>query len=255
MNRKIAFVTNVKEYTGPPAAASLAHAGWDVFCHDNSFISSEALTRYESENPGRYASAAQDAAAFVAEGLARFGRIDALISNDIPKGMTSQLKPKDVKAFFDAGDSLLDFEAYLDSLVTMPVRLMRAALPAMKAARSGSIILVTSGAPLCNPAMGGPHGYTAARAAAHGLVKALASELAPLNIQANAIAPFMVYSQTFFPSDIGVDDPQYAEILNQKVPMRRFGRPEEIGALIALLASGDIGFVSGQIIAFSGAGC
>ena len=255
MNRKAAYVTNAKEYAGAPAVAALAKAGWDVFCHDDSFTSPEVRANYERANPGRYAASAHDAAAFVVEGLARFGRIDALISNDIPKGTRLLAGRTTATSLSETNDLLEDFEVHLDSLVSEPVRLLRAALPTMKAARSGSIVLITSGAPLRTPTVGGPHGYTAARAAANMLAKSLANELASYNIQVNAVAPFLVYSQTFFPSDLGADDPKYASMVNRMVPMQRFGAPEEIGSLIAHLALGELSFVSGQVIAFSGAGC
>jgi 3-oxoacyl-[acyl-carrier protein] reductase len=255
MKHKAAFVTNVKEYAGSPAATSLAKAGWDVFCHDDSFKSPDARADYERKNPGQYAAAAQDPAAFVAEGVERFGRIDGLISNDIPKGTRLMKGRSDATSSLDVHDSLEDFEVHLHSLVAEPVRLLRAALPKMKAARAGSIVLITSGAPLRTPTMGGPHGYTAARAAANILAKSLAAELARYNIQVNAVAPFLVYSQTFFPSEIGAEDPKYAPMVKQMVPMQRFGAPEEIGLLIYQLVSGDMSFVSGQVIAFSGAGC
>jgi NAD(P)-dependent dehydrogenase (short-subunit alcohol dehydrogenase family) len=255
MNHKVAFVTNAKEYAGAPAAAALAKAGWGVFCHDDSFRSSEVRAHYARENPGRYAAAAQGAATFIAEGVERFGQIDAIISNDIPKGTSLMRGRTSSTSSLEVGDSLEDFEVHLDSLVAEPVRLLRAALPVMKAARAGSIVLITSGAPLRTPTMGGPHGYTAARAASNMLAKSLAGELAHYNIQVNAVAPFLVYSQTFFPSEIGAEDPKYAPLVKKMVPMQRFGAPEEIGSLILQLASGDMSFVSGQVIAFSGAGC
>jgi NAD(P)-dependent dehydrogenase (short-subunit alcohol dehydrogenase family) len=255
MNRKAGFITNAKEYAGAPAAAALAKAGWDVFCHDDSFASPDMRAAYERDNPGRYAAAAQDAAAFISEGFERFGRIDALISNDIPKG-TRLLKGRTAgTASLESSDLLEEFEKHLDSLVVEPVRLLQAALPMMKAARAGSIVLITSGAPLRTPAMGGPHGYTAARAATNMLAKSLAGELARYNIQVNAVAPFLVYSETFFPSELGAEDPKFASFVKKLVPMQRFGAPEEIGTLIYQLASGDMSFVSGQVIAFSGAGC
>lgn len=87
------------------------------------------------------------------------------------------------------------------------------------------------------------------------LAKSLAGELAPYNIKVNAVAPFLVYNQTFFPSEIGAEDPKYSSLVKKMVPMQRFGAPEEIGSLIWQLASGELSFVSGQVIAFSGAGC
>ena len=246
MTEKVAFLTNALEYAGPPAADALIEAGWTIFCHDDAFATKDVRTAYESQFPGRIASPERDVATFAAEGLRRFGRIDALISNDIPKRTAP---------FREVSDLLQDFEAHLDSLLLEPVRLIRAALPAMKTAGAGSIVLITSGAPLRNPAMGGPHGYSVARGGANALVRALAADVARDGIQVNAVAPFLVYSQTFFPSDLGADDPQFAPMVNEMIPMQRFGRPDEIGALIALLASGSAQFVSGQVIAFSGAGC
>jgi len=242
---KVAFVSNAREYAGPPTADALTAQGWTVFCHDDAFVSAEARAAHERDHPGQVAACASDMAGFVQEGLDRFGRIDALVSNDIPKR---------TKPMFEAADPLQDFEQQLDSLLLEPVRLLRAALPVMKAARAGSIVLVTSGAPLRAPIMADRHGYVVARAGANTLAQVLAVELAPLGIQVNAVAPFLVYSQTFMPSELGAADPKFAPLL-ELVPMRRFGAPEEIGKLIAGLADGSKSFVSGQVIAFSGAGC
>ena len=251
--RRSVFVTNALEYVGPAAAKAMAGAGWNVFCHDRSFASPETRGRFERDNPGMLAAAAVEPEAFVADGLARFGRIDALVSNDIPEPAShpSAFAPP----LEDEGDGLEGFEAYMESLAVAPVRLLRSALPAMKAAGSGSIVLVTSGAPLRVPCVSRAHGYIAGRAAAHGLVKALAPQLASRRIQINAVAPFLVYSQTFFPSASGADDPRYDALVKAAVPMGRFGKPAEIGTLIAMLAEGEAEFVTGQIIAFSGGGC
>ncbi len=249
MSNRIAYVTNVEEYVGPPTAQATTEAGWQVFCHDDSFADEAARTRYEQDHPGCIAAAARDPGAFIAEGLARFGRIDALISNDIPKGTSM--------SHANAGrlDWLDEFETYCESLLFEPVHLLRAAVPAFREAGCGSIVLVSSGAPLRNPPMPAPYGYLAARAGVNALTKALANDLAGSQVQVNAVAPLLVYSQTFFPSAIGAEDPAYVPIVEAMVPMGRFGRPEEVGKLIALLAGGEAGFVSGQVIAFSGAGC
>lgn len=243
---KVAFLTNAREYAGPPTAKALAQSGWTVFSHDDSFISEQARSSYEREHPNLVASASPDLAAFAKEGLARFAKVGAIISNDVPK---------ETVPFFEVTDLLQDFEKHVDCLLLEPVRLLRLVLPSMKEAGSGSIVLITSGAPLRNPALGGPNGYTAARAGAHGLVRALAAEVAQHGIQVNAVAPFFVYNETFFPSELGAEDPQFAPLIDQMVPMKRFGKPEEIGELVAFLASGSVAFVSGQTIAFSGAGC
>ena len=133
MKRKVVFVTNAKEYSGAPAASALANSGWDVFCHDDSFVKSDARNEFERENPNRYAAAGQDAESFVAEGLSRLGKIDALISNDIPKDPRGNANRITTTTFLEMEDRLDGFEMFLDSLIKAPVRLLRAALPAMRA--------------------------------------------------------------------------------------------------------------------------
>lgn len=252
MNGKIAFLTNALEYVGPAAGGALAEDGWTVFCHDDDFVSPDARSRFEQANPQHFASAATDATSFVEEGLQRYGRIECLISNEIPKNISSSLNISDLN---NVDDLFADVEAYVDSLLIEPVRLLRVVCPAMKAAGTGSIILITSGAPLRNPVMRLPHGYLAGRAGANALVKGLSVELAPFGIQVNAVAPFFAYSRNGFPPPLGVDDPQVVAIVNSLVPAQRIGRWDEMAALFKLLASGEAGFISGQLIAFSGAGC
>lgn len=255
MTRKVAFITNATEYAGAPAATAYAKSDWEVFCHDDSFTSEHARLTFERENPGQTASDASNTTSFIATGLELFGRIDALISNDIPKDANNGGTHINSADMLENDDLFNKFEQYVDSLLIEPVRILRLALPSMKAARSGSIVFVTSGAPLRSPPMTIAHGYSGARAGVNWLTKSLAAELAPFNIQVNAVAPFMVYSQTMFPSSIGAEDPSYAPLVQQLVPMQRFGAPEELGALILRLTSGEMQFVSGQIIAFSGAAC
>ena len=245
MSQKIAFLTNARQFAGPGSVAALGQAGWTTFCHDDSFSSPEERIRFENEYPGSVASGQQSPEPFIEEGLSRFQHIDALISNDVPKG---------IPPLETLSDPLSHYEDLVDSVMLEPVRLLRAALPAMRKAGSGSIILVTSAVPLRNPAFIGPFGYNASRAGTNELVKCLASELAPTGIQVNAVAPFWLYSSTFFKSDIGPEDPKFLPLINEVVPMNRFGQQEEIGQLIHLLASGDAQFISGQVIAFSGAG-
>jgi NAD(P)-dependent dehydrogenase (short-subunit alcohol dehydrogenase family) len=240
------------EYVGPAAGPALTSDGWTVFCHDDSFTSREVRERFEQTNPGHFAAEATDAVSFAEEGLRRFGKIDCLISNEIPKQISYSM---DITALSEIEDLLLDAEAYIESLLVTPMRLVRSVLPTMKSAGMGSIIFITSGAPLRNPAIRLPHGYIAGRAGVNAAVKGLAVELAPLGIQVNAIAPFFIFSRNGFPSPLGAEDPRIKAIVNSVVPAQRVGRWDEIAPLITLLASGKAGFVSGQIIAFSGAGC
>jgi len=160
MPGKVALLTNASQYAGPGTADALAHDGWILFCHDDGFVSGETRASHEAANPGRIASGAQTAASFVSEALERFGRIDALISNDIPKGVRLALDdPEAASAAPSDADPFSNYEAMIDSLLHEPVRLLRAALPSMQAAKQGSIVLITSGGPLRNPPMMGSHPY------------------------------------------------------------------------------------------------
>ena len=86
--------------------------------------------------------------------------------------------------------------------------------------------------------------YSAAKAALIGATKALAQEAAPRNITVNAIAP------GFIETDMTKDLPQ--EELKKMVPVGRFGRPEEVAALVAFLASDDAAYITGEVINING---
>lgn len=253
-NRRVALITNARAYCGPATLTAFRARGWIACCHDDSFESEEARHAFETTNPGCTASPLQDSAELGRWCADRFDRIDALVCNDVPKNITTPIGMKDAQALQAIPDRLQDFELFTRSLLFAPVDLVRAVLPIMRTQGDGSILFITSGAPLTNPLNSSAHGYSAARAAVHALTRALAVELGPENIQVNSIAPYLIYSPTFFPSDIGPQDPKFKPMLEQKVPMRRFGTDEEFAALVALLACGEARFVSGQIIAFSGGG-
>lgn len=92
--------------------------------------------------------------------------------------------------------------------------------------------------------MPGQVNYSAAKAALIGATKALAQEVAPRKVTVNAVAP------GFIESDMTKD-------LNEKelkalVPMRRFGRAEEVAALVSFLASDNAAYITGEVISING---
>ena len=92
----------------------------------------------------------------------------------------------------------------------------------------------------------GQTNYAAAKAGLHGATKSLALELASRGITVNAVAPGIIAS----PMTEGVFDKKTIE---QIVPMKRAGQPEEVAALVRFLASDDAAYISGQIIQINGA--
>ena len=93
---------------------------------------------------------------------------------------------------------------------------------------------------------------TSLRAATTAFAKALAMEAAPFGIQSNVVAPNYLYSELYYPKARFVDDSAGREAIARIVPFGRLGNPEEVGALIAFLASGKSSFTTGQVVHFSG---
>lgn len=92
----------------------------------------------------------------------------------------------------------------------------------------------------------GQTNYAAAKAGLHGATKSLALELASRGITVNAVAPGIITS----PMTQGM----FArEIIDQLVPMKRAGTPDEVADLVRFLASDQAGYISGQIISINGA--
>ncbi len=120
----------------------------------------------------------------------------------------------------------------------------RAVIPEMVSKKSGKIINIssmwgTAGAS-CEAA------YSATKAGVHGLTKALAKELAPSNIQVNAIACGVI--DTDMNNQLSEED---KIILKNEIPASRFGTPEEVADIVLQLASSP-GYLTGQIIGVDG---
>jgi NAD(P)-dependent dehydrogenase (short-subunit alcohol dehydrogenase family) len=236
----IAIVTNVSEYAGLPAARALAAAQTTVLCHDKSFTDAAARAAFEAEHPSCLAAGAETPEALVAEAVARFGTVDAVVSNDAFPAQRVRIEEADAAAYRQA----------LEALMVAPFRLAAAAAKEMKKQGSGRIVLLTSASPL-RPYPGFSI-YASGRGGASALAQALAKELGPFGIQVNAVAPNFLYSETYYPRAQWMEDPKYVQRIKDMVPLGRLDRPEEIGELIAFLVSGKSDFVTGQVIPFTG---
>ena len=142
-----------------------------------------------------------------------------------------------------------DMRRGLETLLITPFQFAGAATARMKPRRKGKIIFVTAAAPihgLQNYSM-----YVAARGAANALTLTLAKELAPFNINVNAVAPNYVESDSYFPANLS-GDPEFIKRMASKVPLKRLGKPEEVAMAIAFLASPASDFMTGLVLPFAG---
>jgi len=121
---------------------------------------------------------------------------------------------------------------------------IRAATPAMKERRWGRIILVTSAS--AREPMPGLTISSGLRAGLMGLTKIVSSELAEHGVTLNAVLPSFYATERL--KALGINE----ERITSQIPARRLGRPEELGALVAFLASEQAAYITGQSIAADG---
>jgi NAD(P)-dependent dehydrogenase (short-subunit alcohol dehydrogenase family) len=240
MEPKVALITHAVDYAGPGAARALAEAGFVAVCHDPGFRSDSERQAFEAGHPGCVACPAASGGEAIDFAVARFGRLDCVVSNDVFPALWSPLDELDIG----------EFRETIESLVIEPAMLLSKAAVVMKARGRGNIIVVTSASPL-QPEPGYAM-YSSARAATTNLARCLARELAPYGVSVNAIAPNFLSSEMYYPAALWQDDTSRRDRLKREVPMGRLGTSEELGELVVLLASGKANFITGQVIPFTG---
>jgi len=234
------LITNACQYAGPGCIPILLREHPEVHCHDAGFADPGRARQFEREHVGAVAMAGQTPQALFDELSEQDIVIDTVIHNDVHPNTPLPIE----------GIALEMFQASFEALVLFPVRLTQLLLPAMKAAKRGRFVFVTS-ARYLQPEPGFAVA-TSIRGAATAFAHALAREAAPDRIQVNVVAPNYLYSEAYYPRARFIDDPVGREHIAGKVPMGRLGQPEEIGELIGFLASGRAPFVTGQVINFTG---
>ena len=131
-----------------------------------------------------------------------------------------------------------EWDAVLDTNLKAVFRMSRLVMRAMMKARSGRIVNITS--VVGSSGNAGQANYAAAKAGVAGMTRALARELGSRNITVNCVAP------GFIDTDMtrALNEAQRQALLGQ-ISLGRFGRPEEIAAAVAFLASPAAGYISG----------
>jgi 3-oxoacyl-[acyl-carrier protein] reductase len=188
----------------------------------------------------------EDVEAIVAATVREFGRIDILVNNagGPPAGK-----------FASFGDA--HWQAAFELNLLSTVRLVRLVLPHMRTTGSGRIITIVSTS--VKQPIDGLLLSNAIRSGVVGLTKTLSVELAPDNITVNNVCPGRILTdrlrQVYHINEglqQGVSEEAVLKEMSQDIPLGRVGKPEELGAFVAFLASQQAAYITGTTVQVDG---
>jgi 3-oxoacyl-[acyl-carrier protein] reductase len=169
------------------------------------------------------------------------GRIDVLVNNAF---RSYAFDPERRRTFADL--SWADYQAQFEGSVGAAYHACRAVLPHFRQRAQGSIVNIVSD--LVEDPVVPYHDYTTAKSALVGFSRNLASELGPLGVRVNCVAPGLVY-----PTEGSAGTrAEFRDALMAATPLRRLARPEDVAGPVLFLASPWSAFVTGQVLFANG---
>ena len=237
---KVALVTGAARGLGKAIALGLAREGARVVISDVNLEGAQRTAK-EIESLGRQTlvfktdvSKTKEVNEMVDKILDKLGRIDILINN---AGITA--------------DALLirmkeaDWDRVIEINLKGAFNCLKAVAKPMFKARSGKVVNVASVIGLIGNV--GQANYAASKAGIIGLTKSSARELAPRGINVNAIAPGFI--KTPMTERLAA---AAKEEMRKRIPLGRFGAPEDVARVVLFLVSDSAGYVTGQVINVDG---
>ena len=246
LDNKIAIITGGSRGLGLASARALAAEGCKVaICARGAERLAAAAAELEAIAPGRVAAIQADVATpagvelMIDRTVETFGGIDILVNNVGRAGGSTLLETSDA-----------DWQAAIDETLFPAIRASRSAVPHMRTRGGGAILIIAS---IYGREAGGRMTYNAVKAAEISLAKALAGQLAPMNIRVNSVAPgSILFPGGSWHARQQADPEGIADFVRREFPFGRFGRPEEVANVVAFLASDKASWISGASIVVDG---
>lgn len=237
---KVAIVTGASGGIGQAVAVRLAADGAEIALFGQNVERLEA-TAAKVREQGRRAECFQVDSkdpeaieAAVAKVQQAWSRIDILVNN---AGIT--------KDGLLIRMSVTDWDEVMDVNLRSVFLFTKAVARTMMKQRAGAIVNVSSIIGLIgNP---GQANYSASKAGIHAFTKSVAKELASRNVRANAVAPGFISTRM---TDRLTEDLQKKML--EMIPLARYGKPEDVAAVVSFLAGEDAAYITGQVIQVCG---
>jgi 3-oxoacyl-[acyl-carrier protein] reductase len=246
LDGRVAVVTGAGRGIGAAEAIKMAQEGAEIAVLDLSAEAGQATVATIKKAGGEAVAIACDVSSAKQVGAAfeevanRFGRIDILVNN---AGLL-----RDNLLFKMSED---DWDKVLDVHLKGSFLCSQAVQQYMVEQEYGRIIMTSSIVALGNK---GQVNYSAAKAGLQAMARTLALELGRFNVTVNAVAPGWIETEMTKEAAerVGITMEDMKERFAKNIPLKRFGKPEDVANVVAFLASDEASYISGETIYVAG---